>query len=144
MGCVREEVERRKMNYLKQTTNLHSNASVMMNESDEQGYGEYYSLFEPYSLNYRAVATVTYATLFLLGFAGNSVVILTIYVSESLHTSAYAYLVSFTWLMWNVVYAVISGFEAGYSWVMTTSGLCQFCAMPMHFSKPNVHSIVKH
>ena len=50
--------------------------------------------FQPFGVRYRIVATVAYSVIFLLGITGNSIVIFTIYGSSSLHTSAYAYLVS--------------------------------------------------
>ncbi|GAV03755.1 hypothetical protein RvY_14136-2 [Ramazzottius varieornatus] len=54
--------------------------------------GSYY--FEPFGVRYRTVAILAYTIVFLLGITGNSIVIFTIYVSDSLHTSAYGYLAS--------------------------------------------------
>lgn len=66
-----------------------SNETSANNGSEEPIY-----YFEPFGVRYRIVATVAYSIIFLLGITGNSIVIFTIYVSNSLHTSAYAYLVS--------------------------------------------------
>ena len=71
-----------------------------MNESsarwNDSGMGKEddYAGFELFAIHYRAVATLVYIIIFLLGVSGNCLVILTIYWSPSLHTSPYSYLVS--------------------------------------------------